>query len=194
MTDIKALEFKNASSSTVTFKNIDIGRTYYVGEVNADGEVILAGLAEDGTIFTANFNEGKSAVVKNADGSTTVVFENTFEEIPNGFYRSGKLNITKKLLGVDGKAMDSDETFYAGIFADAEYTELSGSVSENIVKLSLGGGSSVSASVDVVCDRWMWSFRSSGRRTEGRLERVSVIRSQLTMVRFRWMWITHLRT
>ena len=152
VTDIKALEFKNASSSTVTFKNIDIGRTYYVGEVNADGEVILAGLAEDGTIFTANFNEGKSAVVKNADGSTTVVFENTFENIPDGFYRSGKLNITKKLLGVDGKAMDSDETFYAGIFADAEHTELSGDVSENIVELSLGGGSSVSASVDVVCD------------------------------------------
>ena len=152
VTDIKALEFKNASSSTVTFKNIDIGRTYYVGEVNADGEVILAGLAEDGTIFTANFNEGKSAVVKNADGSTTVVFENTFENIPDGFYRSGKLNITKKLLGVDGKAMDSDETFYAGIFADAEHTELSGDVFENIVELSLGGGSSVSASVDVVCD------------------------------------------
>ena len=32
--DVKALEFKNASSSTVTFINLDLGRTYYVSETD----------------------------------------------------------------------------------------------------------------------------------------------------------------
>ncbi len=152
VTEIKALEFKRASSATVTFENIDIGRIYYVGEVNSDGEVILNGKVKDGTLFTANFNKGKSIVVENSDGSGTIVFENTFREIPPGFYREGVLNITKKLLGVDGEALESDETFYAGIFADEAHTTLSDKVTRNVVALELNGSSSASESVSVVCE------------------------------------------
>ena len=36
--DVKALEFKNASSSTVTFTNLDLGRTYYVSETDVTGK------------------------------------------------------------------------------------------------------------------------------------------------------------
>ena len=152
VTEIKALEFKKASSSTVTFEDIDIGRTYYVGEVNSDGEVILNGKVKDGTLFAANFNKGKSVSVEKPDGSGTIVFENTFREIPPGFYREGVLNITKKLLGVDGEALESDETFYAGIFADEAHTTLSDKVTRNVVALALNGGSSVSESDSVVCE------------------------------------------
>ena len=69
--------------------------------------------------------------------------------IPDGFYKEGILTITKKLLGSDKKAKNSNEVFYAGIFSDAAYTQLSGDVSENIVALDLAGGSEAEAEVFV---------------------------------------------
>lgn len=83
------------------------------------------------------------------DGAAAVYFENQFETIPIDFYIAGELTVTKKLLGADGRAKNGDGVFYAGIFADKEFTTLSGQVSENILTLDLTGGSSASAAVEV---------------------------------------------
>ncbi|MCD7954960.1 MAG: hypothetical protein LUG93_04235, partial [Lachnospiraceae bacterium] len=105
----------------------------------------------DGTIFAADFGDGEtSTTVTVTDGSqTTVTFENEFYTMPNGFYKEGVLTITKELLGADGTALASNETFYAGIFSDSSYTTLATNVSENIVALSLAGDSEVSVEVGV---------------------------------------------
>ena len=149
VSDVKALNYKNASSSTVTFTGLKEGQTYYVGECETDGTSYLANVNADGTMYTVDFSNGNTVEVKNSDGSTTVYFDNQFEKIPDGFYKEGELNITKKLVGGDGKAKNSSEIFYAGIFSDEDFTQLSPDVSENIVPLDLAGGSEATSQVKV---------------------------------------------
>ena len=149
VSDVLALNFKNASSSTVTFTGLEKGQTYYVGECEADGTCYLANICADGTMYMVDFSDGNAVTVDNADGSTTVYFDNQFEKIPDGYYKEAELNITKKLVGSDGKAKNSNEIFYAGIFADEGFTQLSADVSQNIVPLDLAGGSEATALVNV---------------------------------------------
>ena len=149
ISDVKPLVFKNASASTVEFIGLDVGRTYYIGETDAAGAVIYTGELADGTLYAANFAEGNSAVIEEEDATKTILFENEFFKIPEGFYKEGELTITKKLLGADGSPINSDEVFYAGIFADAAYTVLSDAVDANIVALELNGGSQASATVKI---------------------------------------------
>ena len=149
VSDVLALNFKNASSSTVTFTGLEKGQTYYVGECESDGTCYLANICADGTMYMVDFSDGNVVTVDNADGSTTVYFNNQFENIPDGYYKEAELNITKKLVGSDGKAKNSNEIFYAGIFADEGFTQLSTDVSQNIVPLDLAGGSEATAQVNV---------------------------------------------
>ena len=48
-----------------------------------------------------------------------------------------------------GKDLKVNDTFYAGIFTDPNYTQLADMVSQNIVALDLNGKSSASATVEV---------------------------------------------
>ena len=110
------------------------------------GEAIQAGLMDDGTIYTPDFANGNEIT---ADDSGTVYFDNEFEDLPDGFYYSGNLKVTKILIGADGNAKNSSDTFYAGVFEDADHTKLSDKVSANIIPLSLNGASSISGDVEV---------------------------------------------
>lgn len=153
VSDVKAIEFKNASSSTVIFnENIEVNKDYYIAECSQDGTAQSMGALADGTMYEAKFNNGNKATVKEANGTTTVYFDNVFSSIPDGYYKQGKLTITKKLIGADGNAKKSDNVFYAGIFDDADYTQLSTQVSQNIVKLDLAGGSEVSQVIKIGLD------------------------------------------
>lgn len=151
ISDVKTLVFKNTDSATAEFKDLEIGRKYYVSECDAEGTAQTSGTLADAkhTIYIANFQNGNSVTVDKADETKEITFQNEFMNIPDGFYKVGKLNITKKLLGADGELKNSNDTFYAGIFDDAEFTKLSENVSQNIVALEMGGNSSVSAQVKV---------------------------------------------
>ena len=70
-------------------------------------------------------------------------------KFPDGFYKEGVLSITKLFKDKTGKAKNSDETFYAGIFDDEECTKLSENVAQNIIPLNLNGSSSVTAQIKV---------------------------------------------
>ena len=153
VSDVKAIEFKNASSSTVVFdENIEVNKDYYIAECSQDGTAQSMGALADGTMYEAKFNDGNKATVKEANGTTTVYFDNVFSSIPDGYYKQGKITITKKLLGADGNAKKSNNVFYAGIFDDADHTQLSTQVQQNIVKLDLAGGSEVSQVIKVGLD------------------------------------------
>ncbi len=150
VSEIMPLVYRNAGSTSVKFGGLEIGKTYYIGETTADGTVLnsVGGVTADGVEYSALFAGGNSAVV-NEDGTAAVAFENEFEELPKDYYREGELTITKRLLGADGSAKNSSETFYAGIFADAAHTTLSDQVSQNIVPLNLGGKSFAEAKIKV---------------------------------------------
>ena len=151
VSDVKALEFKNADASTVVFsENIKAGKTYYIAECTQDGTSQTIGALADGTVYEAVFGNGNSTTVTEADGTTTVSFENVFSSFPpDGFYKQGQLTITKKVLGADGGTRNSNEVFYAGIFDDAAHTQLSQQVEQNIIKLDMDGGYEVSEIINV---------------------------------------------
>ena len=149
ISDVKVLVFKNASSATVTFEDVTAGVSYYVGECEKDGTSYLTDVTADGIEYTAKFGSGNVVKVENPGGSSAVYFDNSFMKIPDGCYKKGKLTITKKLRDTTGNAIDSEETFYAGIFADAAYTTLSDAVPENIISLNLNGGSEASVQMVV---------------------------------------------
>ena len=151
VSDVKALVFKNADVSTVVFsENIKAGKTYYIAECTQDGTSQTIGALADGTVYEAVFGNGNSTTVTEADGTTTVSFENVFSSFPpDGFYKQGQLTITKKVLGADGGTRNSNEVFYAGIFDDAAHTQLSQQVEQNIIKLDMDGGYEVSEIINV---------------------------------------------
>ena len=138
---VKALEFKNASSATVTFKNLKADTTYYVGECDQNGTSYGVGTTSDGVTYVADFGSSNKVEITNADGTKEVHFDNQFLTVPDGYNVEAYLSITKKVLDVDGNAVNSNETFYAGLFADKDYTTLSTEVSQNIIPLSMDGGS-----------------------------------------------------
>ena len=148
--DVKALEFKDASSSTVTFTNLDLGRTYYVSETDETGKAIDSGMTPDGKVYVPVYPQGQEITVTEDGAKSSITFENQFSEWPDGFYRIANLNVTKKLLGADGNALESDGVFYAGIFEDKECTILSTRTEKNILTLDLAGGSTVSESTQAV--------------------------------------------
>ena len=151
VSDVKALVFKNADASTVVFsENIKAGKTYYIAECTQDGTSQTIGALADGTVYEAVFGNGNSTTVTEANGTTTVSFENVFSSFPpDGFYKQGQLTITKKVLGADGGTRNSNEVFYAGIFDDVAHTQLSQQVEQNIIKLDMDGGYEVSEIINV---------------------------------------------
>lgn len=149
VSEVKEIIFKNNSVSSVKFTDLEVNQKYYVAECNAEGKAQTKGELADGTVYQARFNDGNSVTVTEQNGSQTVYFDNVFMKRPDGFYVEGNLTITKKLVGADGNAKKGNETFYAGIFSDENYTTLSDKVSQNIVPLKINDVSEVSSVIKV---------------------------------------------
>ncbi len=151
VTELKQLKFVMSSCEPVLFTGLETGRTYYVGESDAEGNVSPVGEAADGTPFLAVFGQGSAVELKSAEKIETLVFENEFLDFPVNYMREGTLTITKQVLDENGEPKESDEVFYAGIFADEAHTVLSDAVSENIVAIPMNGSSQASVQVNSYC-------------------------------------------
>ena len=149
---VQPLIFKNVSSSTVTFDGLEPGKTYYVGETDENGTLIQSGVLSNGELFQAVFPNGNKVQTGVNGEKAELYFDNTFPVVPEGFYKGAELTITKKLVSSDETPLNSESTFYAGIFADKNHTILSEIVSENIVALHLNGGSEASEVIHVSLD------------------------------------------
>jgi pilin isopeptide linkage protein/LPXTG-motif cell wall-anchored protein len=150
VTGISPLEFKMTSEFTGVFDGLEPGKTYYISESDANGISIANGQVADGTLFYADFEQGHAVTAGVGADVPNMKFENEFFDIPYEFYLEGHLVITKKLVDADGNPEASFETFYAGIFADPEFTTLSDQVASNIIALPMDGASEASATVGVV--------------------------------------------
>ena len=146
--DVKTIAFgENQGTATVTFENLKRG-IYYVAETDAEGKVVENGQYNDGS-YIAVYQAGNKVEITENGTAAAFEFSNQFVILPGEYYIVKKINITKNVFTKDGEELDSDETFYAGIFKDAEYTQLADNVSQNIVPLALNGKASVSQTVEV---------------------------------------------
>jgi hypothetical protein len=154
ISEIKPLKFENASTATTEFTGISLDKTYYVGEVNENGEVIAGGSVDNsgidsGLVFLAEFENGNEVVATEEEETTIVAINNIFVPIPDSYYIEAHLTITQEVLGADGLPKNSDEVFYAGVFDDPDFETLSVHTETPIVELNLAGQSSVSKTIFV---------------------------------------------
>ncbi len=142
VSNVKKIEFKNATTSSVVFNNLGAG-TYYVGETDENGTLLVSKVVNDKLIFYPEYGDkamvtlgGKKSESGNAE------FTNVYVELPSGFYLAGQLTVTKKLL-VGGEEASSDDTYYARVFSDKAMTR----PASDVLALSLGGNSTASVTV-----------------------------------------------
>ena len=148
ISDVRSITFgKNQSRSSVEFQGLEPG-DYYVAETDAEGNILQSGAFENG-VFMPEYIQGNQVSFSGTGETAQFAFNNQFVTLPDGYYISGQLTVTKSVLDKDGQAMNSGETFYAGIFADPDYTTLSDAVLQNIIPLEMNGSSSSSQTVEV---------------------------------------------
>lgn len=145
---VKELRYQNSSSSSVTYDNLPMGRTYYLAEVDESGKPYSA----DHCIpFFYDSETPDQFEVELGGEKKDVTFANVYDEIPDDYYFEGELTVTKKVHTAAGVEARSNGTFYAGIFMDPEFTTLASTdlVSQNIVTLAMGGGTEASQTIKV---------------------------------------------
>lgn len=142
ISDVEPLHCQQGSSTSAIFENLEIGRTYYVGETDAFGNFMESGLYED-CLFVPEYPDGHEiSLTQGQEGS--IGLRNVFHEIPQGYYYEGELTITKKVL--KGSApYGTDQVFYAAVYTDKNYTEQYG----DLITLNMDGAETLSVTVPV---------------------------------------------
>ena len=140
----------NSSTASVTFEGLKRG-TYYVAEVDEAGNVIADSGTFEGGVYVPQYADGNQVVITENGAAASFAFTNAFLVLPSDgeYYWEKTLTITKNVKDLNGKDMNVNDTFYAGIFTDESLTTLADNVSQNIVSLRLNGTSSVSVEVGV---------------------------------------------
>ena len=141
VSNVKKIEFKNATSSTVTFDKLAAG-TYYVGETDENGTLLVSKIVNDKLIFHPEYTDGGKVELEGKKTEGTAEFTNVYMELPSGFYLSGQITVTKKVL-VNGAEGTSDETYYARVFSDKKLS----TPASDVLALDLAGGTSASVTV-----------------------------------------------
>lgn len=131
VTEPEQLNFVNESKASVTFDNLPVGKTYYVGETDKDGAIIGED-DESGTVVmeidgkkyrveigTSKYSDEKfDAEVVMALGGSDKSFKNILWDTPIGFFK--QFTLTKVVQDVDGKEVPYEGKFYVCLYTDPE--------------------------------------------------------------------------
>lgn len=121
---IKTINIKNGSSGTATYTNVADG-TYYIFELDENNkpmEINKAMEVSSGqnyyyTVTNASEAADNTATIGASNPQTVSYVNNNYYYLPDGYYLSGRISITKRVL-VDGQETTTDDTFYAGVFSN----------------------------------------------------------------------------
>ena len=157
ISDVKKADIKKGYKAvTVKFENLEDG-TYYVGETDAYGN--LVGTEKDEKLATDlfyvqylhNSKEESKIVLKTKSGildadPETISINNQYFKLPKGFVNTATFQVTMELKDASGQPMNSNSTFYAGI-----YTKNSKGKYQYIGKktIKMGGSSSKTIAVEL---------------------------------------------
>ena len=146
--DTKMIHFdENQGTSSVTFDQLKRG-TYYVAETDAEGKVVAEGTYNNGS-YVAQYQAGNKVEITENGTAAQFQFDNQFLLLPDEYYIVKTITINKTVVKKNGEDLKSDETFYAGIFKDEDWTQLADGVSQNIVPLVMDGESTATAKTEV---------------------------------------------
>ena len=133
----KELKFEDVSSKMVTFKLTE-GKTYYLAELDENGEVLRgSGTTIDGVRYQPSIEPGLEIVAdRDAD---PVSFSNVFDSRPEEYTYVTEIELVKTTVKEDGSNFDINKSFYVGVFKDKKCTELATNLEENPIKVSMKG-------------------------------------------------------
>ena len=114
---VQALRVQKSYSAETVFKNLDYG-TYYVAETDEFGEAITSGMFIESNEIV---NGEVELTPKNATAKSKII--NHVVDFPDNFYKDGKVEVTKKVIG-NGEAYPVTDTFYFALFLDEEMTAI----------------------------------------------------------------------
>lgn len=121
VTEVKAIEMKGNQSTSVTFDNLKANETYYVAETNADGNALTNENNELGATI-AYENQVVTLDPNNLSAKSKIT--NSFY---SGYYWAGSIDVTKRVT-VGGKAAETNNIFYVGVYTDKACTEQVGDI------------------------------------------------------------------
>ena len=142
VSNVKKIEFKNQTSSSVTFDNLANNTTYYVGETDENGNLLVSKKVNDRVIFYPEYDGSAVVAFEGRKLSATSEFTNVYVELEPGFYLAGQLTVTKKVL-IGGEEGFTDDTFYARVFSNAALTK----PASDVLTLAMNGNSTTSVTV-----------------------------------------------
>lgn len=129
---VKEINMKGEPTGTVEFDKLQKG-TYYIFETDKNGKAYKIGEQQPVTVdnpysWVCNLEEGSSQVVS-LDGTAesapgNVGLYNLYYDLPEGYFYQGSITIGKNVFNTKEKQTTVDDTFYAGIFRDAEGKDL----------------------------------------------------------------------
>ncbi|MCC8046672.1 MAG: prealbumin-like fold domain-containing protein, partial [Clostridiales bacterium] len=119
-------------SGTVTFSNLTENGIYYLSETDEYGVVA----ASSDTLAVRYTNSG---MVQLSQKTSSMVVQNVYASLPAGYRYTGTLTLTLNTTDSSGTAEAVTNTFYIGIYRNADYSD-----TPTIVKMDLQNASSVS--------------------------------------------------
>ena len=143
VSDVAAITFINAKSAEVIFDGLDLEQTYYLGETDALGTLVEKGRIGT-TAYTPDYGTTYEVLLTEEEAEQEYTFKNVFNTAPEEEKYTGELTVTKKVM-LGTVPYKIERTFYAAVFADAEYTERVG----DVIELKLDGTSEVSVTIPV---------------------------------------------
>ena len=129
---VKEINMQGVGTGTVEFDKLQKG-IYYIFETDKNGKAYKIGDQQPVTVdnpysWVCNLEEGSSQVVS-LDGTAesapgNVGLYNLYYDLPEGYFYQGSITIGKNVFNTKEKQTTVDDTFYAGIFRDAEGKDL----------------------------------------------------------------------
>ncbi|MCD7884488.1 MAG: hypothetical protein LUI87_12405 [Lachnospiraceae bacterium] len=119
-------------TGTVTFSNLTANGIYYLSETDEYGVVVSSSDA-----LTVRYTN--SGQVQLSQKASSMVVQNVYASLPDGYRYTGTLTLTLNTTDSSGTAEAVTNTFYIGIYRNADYSD-----TPTIVKMDLQNASSVS--------------------------------------------------
>jgi len=119
-------------TGNVTFLNLTQNGVYYVAATDEYGVVLSS--TDERTVRYTN-----SGMVQMSEAVRSMVVQNVYASLPDGYRYTGTLTITMNVTDTSGTAEAVTKTFYAGIYRNADYSD-----TPTVVQLNLSNASTVS--------------------------------------------------
>lgn len=132
----KPLVFNNTDKAYTSFENLENNTTYYIAEVDEEGNVITEITEAEELCIIPEYPDGQKINLKD---KADFFFINNLIDMPEQYYYCGRLEIIKKTTK-NGYEYPTDETFYVSAFSDPGFKNRCG----DVIELRMNGKSSLS--------------------------------------------------